>query len=252
MFEDLGIQQAPNSTLCSYLNKLLWVLTGSFAKPGGQHLHSWFAPLFSPRPRRADAGHGRARHQRARPVQRHPRRDPHRPPRPLPRDARRELQPGALARRLAAHGRGARRAGAPRRDRRRDDGDRAARPLRPARREPVREGRGDVLQLRVPAQRVPPAPPAAGAAARHAPRARDLRADRPRAGGHRRRRPRSAARGGAGRTGRLRAGVRARRRPRTRGSRGSPRTSSTRRSARPCPTAWRGPPRSGGSPSAAR
>ena len=49
MFEDLGIQQAPNSTLCSYLNKLLWILTGNFAKPGGQHLHSWMAPLFRQR-----------------------------------------------------------------------------------------------------------------------------------------------------------------------------------------------------------
>lgn len=48
VFEDLGIQQAPNSTVCSYLNKLLWILTGNFAKRGGQHLHSSFAPLFSP------------------------------------------------------------------------------------------------------------------------------------------------------------------------------------------------------------
>jgi anaerobic selenocysteine-containing dehydrogenase len=48
VFEDLGIQQAPNSTLCSYLNKLLWILTGNFAKRGGQHLHSSFAPLFAP------------------------------------------------------------------------------------------------------------------------------------------------------------------------------------------------------------
>jgi anaerobic selenocysteine-containing dehydrogenase len=46
VFEDLGIQQTPNSTLCSYLNKLLWILTGSFAKRGGQHLHSSFGPLF--------------------------------------------------------------------------------------------------------------------------------------------------------------------------------------------------------------
>jgi formate dehydrogenase len=46
VFEDLGIQQAPNSTLCSYLNKMLWILTGNFAKRGGQHLHSSFAPLF--------------------------------------------------------------------------------------------------------------------------------------------------------------------------------------------------------------
>jgi formate dehydrogenase len=44
-FEDLGIQQAPNSTLCSYLNKLIWVLTGNFGKPGAMHLHSWMAPL---------------------------------------------------------------------------------------------------------------------------------------------------------------------------------------------------------------
>ena len=47
VFEDLGVQQAPNSTLCSYLDKLLWILTGNFAKPGAQHLHSSFAPLFA-------------------------------------------------------------------------------------------------------------------------------------------------------------------------------------------------------------
>ena len=46
VFEDLGVQQAPNSTLCSYLDKMLWILTGNFAKRGGQHLHSSFAPLF--------------------------------------------------------------------------------------------------------------------------------------------------------------------------------------------------------------
>ena len=50
VFEDLGIQQAPNSTLSSYLNKLLWILTGSFAKRGGQHLHSSFGPLFKHTP----------------------------------------------------------------------------------------------------------------------------------------------------------------------------------------------------------
>jgi anaerobic selenocysteine-containing dehydrogenase len=44
-FEDLGIQQGPHSALCSYLNKLTWILTGNFAKPGGMHLHSWMAPL---------------------------------------------------------------------------------------------------------------------------------------------------------------------------------------------------------------
>jgi formate dehydrogenase len=44
-FEDLGVQQGPHSVLCSYLNKLSWLLTGSFAKPGAMHVHSWFAPL---------------------------------------------------------------------------------------------------------------------------------------------------------------------------------------------------------------
>lgn len=48
VFEDLGVQQSVNSTLCSYLNKMLWILTGNFAKPGSQHLHSSFAPLFRP------------------------------------------------------------------------------------------------------------------------------------------------------------------------------------------------------------
>jgi anaerobic selenocysteine-containing dehydrogenase len=44
-FEDLGIQQGPHSVLCSYLNKLTWLLTGNFGKPGAMHLHSWVAPL---------------------------------------------------------------------------------------------------------------------------------------------------------------------------------------------------------------
>ena len=49
VFEDLGVQQGPNSTLCSYLNKLFWILTGNFGKPGGQHRHSTFGPLFGSR-----------------------------------------------------------------------------------------------------------------------------------------------------------------------------------------------------------
>ncbi len=43
--EDLGVQQAPHSTLCSYLEKLLYLLLGSFARRGGMNLHSHFAPL---------------------------------------------------------------------------------------------------------------------------------------------------------------------------------------------------------------
>lgn len=42
---DVGVQQARNSTLNSYLEKLLFLLTGNFAKPGCNGIHTWFAPL---------------------------------------------------------------------------------------------------------------------------------------------------------------------------------------------------------------
>lgn len=44
-YEDLGVQQSPHSTLVSYLNKLLWVLTGNFGRPGTMYLHSSFAAV---------------------------------------------------------------------------------------------------------------------------------------------------------------------------------------------------------------
>jgi anaerobic selenocysteine-containing dehydrogenase len=44
-FEDLGIQQAPHSTLNSYLEKLLYLLTGNFAKRGGMNIHTRMASL---------------------------------------------------------------------------------------------------------------------------------------------------------------------------------------------------------------
>ncbi|MGI9613600.1 MAG: molybdopterin-dependent oxidoreductase [Acidimicrobiales bacterium] len=47
ILEDLGVEMAPNSTLVSYLQKLLWALTGNFAKEGGVNTHSSFVPLFS-------------------------------------------------------------------------------------------------------------------------------------------------------------------------------------------------------------
>jgi len=53
VFEDLGVQQAPNSTLCSYVERMLWILTGNFGNPGGMHLHTSFVNLFrDPRIRR--------------------------------------------------------------------------------------------------------------------------------------------------------------------------------------------------------
>ena len=44
-YEDLGVQHGPNATLVSYLDKLLWLLTGNFAIPGAMQRHSWVAPL---------------------------------------------------------------------------------------------------------------------------------------------------------------------------------------------------------------
>jgi anaerobic selenocysteine-containing dehydrogenase len=45
ILEDLGIQQAPHSTLNSYLEKLLYLLTGNFAKRGGMNIHTRMASL---------------------------------------------------------------------------------------------------------------------------------------------------------------------------------------------------------------
>jgi anaerobic selenocysteine-containing dehydrogenase len=43
---ELGIQQGRHSTLNSYLEKLLYLLTGHFGRPGTNSLHSWLAPLW--------------------------------------------------------------------------------------------------------------------------------------------------------------------------------------------------------------
>lgn len=44
---ELGIQQGRNSTLNSYLEKLLYLVTGNFGRPGTNALHSWLIPLWS-------------------------------------------------------------------------------------------------------------------------------------------------------------------------------------------------------------
>ena len=47
-YEDLGVEQGPNSTLISYLQKLLWILTGNYAKQGAMAMHSWMFPIAGP------------------------------------------------------------------------------------------------------------------------------------------------------------------------------------------------------------
>ncbi len=46
IFEDLGIQMGLHSTMNSYLEKLVVLLTGSFGTQGGMNLHTAFGPLF--------------------------------------------------------------------------------------------------------------------------------------------------------------------------------------------------------------
>ena len=45
IFEDLGIQMSPHSTLNSYLEKLVMLVTGNFGVRGGMNLHTRFASL---------------------------------------------------------------------------------------------------------------------------------------------------------------------------------------------------------------
>ncbi|MFN8544149.1 MAG: molybdopterin-dependent oxidoreductase [Candidatus Binatia bacterium] len=54
--EDLGIQMNRHSTLDSYLEKLLWMLTGNFAKAGGQYAPTMLVNLASAAPDGSAAG----------------------------------------------------------------------------------------------------------------------------------------------------------------------------------------------------
>jgi anaerobic selenocysteine-containing dehydrogenase len=51
VFEDLGVQHNRYSTLVSYLEKLVWLLTGNYAKPGSQYSPTALAPLVRVHPR---------------------------------------------------------------------------------------------------------------------------------------------------------------------------------------------------------
>lgn len=68
VFEDLGVQMSPNSTLCSYLEKLVWLLTGNFAKPGTQYSPSSLVALARGGEAKAENGDGKARPTNVSPV----------------------------------------------------------------------------------------------------------------------------------------------------------------------------------------
>ncbi|HEX7522237.1 MAG TPA: molybdopterin-dependent oxidoreductase [Acidimicrobiia bacterium] len=56
ILEDLGIQMAPNSTLNSYLEKAIYVLTGNFGRPGTMNIHTKMASLGGSGPSGGGAG----------------------------------------------------------------------------------------------------------------------------------------------------------------------------------------------------
>ena len=57
---ELGIQQGINSTLNSYLEKLLIMLSGNFGRKGTNQLHSWLQPLWGNSPNQTFAPTGAA------------------------------------------------------------------------------------------------------------------------------------------------------------------------------------------------
>ncbi len=69
VYEDLGVQMAPNSTLNTYLDNLLFLLTGNLGKEGSNNLPSRLVPLYSfPKEDLASDAAGYATHVKTSPV----------------------------------------------------------------------------------------------------------------------------------------------------------------------------------------
>ncbi|MGI5500802.1 molybdopterin-dependent oxidoreductase [Lentzea sp. CA-135723] len=56
VFEDLGVQMNRDSTLVSYVEKLIWLLTGNFGKRGAQYVPSSLVPIGRDRGHAGDEG----------------------------------------------------------------------------------------------------------------------------------------------------------------------------------------------------
>ncbi|HEX7303786.1 molybdopterin-dependent oxidoreductase [Lentzea sp.] len=56
VFEDLGVQMNRDSTLVSYVEKLVWLLTGNFGRRGGQYIPSSLVPIGRDRGHAGDQG----------------------------------------------------------------------------------------------------------------------------------------------------------------------------------------------------
>ena len=169
VLEDLGIQMAPHSTLNSYLEKLLVLLTGNLGVPGGVNIHSHFVALL---------GGGADSRGKTTPVTGHRLVTGLVPCNVIPDEILTD-HPDRFRAMLVESGnpvhslvrqppdaRGDARPRPRRRDRRGAHRDGTRGRLRAARRVAVREVGVHVLQPRVPAQRVPPAPAAVRAGSR--------------------------------------------------------------------------------------
>ena len=179
---ELGIQQSRHSTLNSYLEKLLYLLTGNFGRRGTNAIHTWLQPLFRDSQGERSSVTGQEIIGGLLPTNRFadevlsddPRRvravwvESNNPANTAADTARFE----AALPRPRALGRG----------RRRLHRDRRARRLRTAGVGAVREVGRDALHLRVAAKLLSPARAALRAARGHAPRARDLYPRAPRHG----------------------------------------------------------------------
>ena len=161
VLEDLGIQMAPHSTLNSYLEKLLVLLTGNLGVPGGVNIHSHFVALL---------GGGADGRGQAAPSAGHRLVTGLVPCNVIPDEILTDhpdrframlVESGNPVHSIADSPRCAKRSRPRprRRDRRRADRDGTRGPLRVPRGVAVREVGVHVLQPRVPAQRLPPPPP---------------------------------------------------------------------------------------------
>ena len=140
---ELGIQQSRHSTLNSYLEKLLYLLTGNFGRRGTNGIHTWLQPLFRDSQGERSTVTGPGDHRRPAADQPLRRRGADRRPAPRPRRLGRLEQPRQHRRRHRALRGGVSRARALGRGRRRLHRDGGARGLRAAgRRRSTRSGRG--------------------------------------------------------------------------------------------------------------
>ena len=156
---ELGIQQSRHSTLNSYLEKLLYLVTGNFGRPGTNGIHTWLLPLYRDSQGERSNVTGQEIIGGLLPTNRFADEVLSDDPRRVRAALGRVDQPGEHDGRYRPVRGGGTRARPLRRRRRRLHGDGGARGLRAAGRGAVREVGDDALQFRVAAELLPPPRP---------------------------------------------------------------------------------------------